>query len=346
MKAAVVTAPGSLEIRDLPAPQPGQYQVLCEHLFGSVCAGTDRHLIAGELPLPGIEYPFILGHETVGRVVAVGPGVRNFSEGDLVTRTGYPAADEMGAFWGGFTESGIATDAVAMREDGHPEEEWQPHLINRTLPAGTDPAAATMMITWRETHSYLARLGVGPGTRLAIIGSGGNGFSFLVMARALGADRVVMVGNPHWQSLAARAGASGFVDYRGADVAGALAGESVDGYHVVLDAVGRTGALEQAVGCLASNGKVALYGIDDLGERMAFLNELAESGVETHGPGEYSEAEAHDAVVDLLLGRHLDASIWFDPGKPVPLDSFMDAIAAIDARRSLKALICLSSQSM
>lgn len=341
MKAAVVVAPGRLEIQDLPAPEPGDYQVLCEHLFGAVCAGTDRHLISGELPLPGIEYPFVLGHETIGRVIAVGPKVRQFALGDLVTRTGYPASDGLMAFWGGFTGQGLATDALAMREDGLPEEAWQPHLVNRRLPPGTDPAAATMMITWRETHSYITRLGVGAGSRVAILGSGGNGFSFLVMARALGAETVVMVGNPHWAGLAARAGASGFIDYRG-DVAAGLAGACASGYDLILDAVGRSGALEQTIDQLAAGGKVALYGIDDLRERMGYLQALSERGIATHGPGEYSEAEAHDAVLDLLAAGKLDASIWFDPARPTALTRFPEAIEAIDARRSLKALIQLS----
>jgi len=340
VKAAVVVTPGKLEIRDLPAPEPGDYQVLCEHLFGAVCAGTDRHLIRGELPLPGIEYPFVLGHETIGRVVAVGPKVRHFALGDLITRTGYPASDEVKAFWGGFTEQGLATDAFAMREDGLPEEAWQPHLINRALPPGTDPAVATMMITWRETYSYIARLGVGAGNRVAILGSGGNGFSFLMMARLAGAETVVMVGNPHWAELATRAGASGFVDYRG-DVASGLARECASGYDLVLDAVGRTGALEQTIDQLAAGGKVAMYGIDDLGERMGYLQTLTDSGLETHGPGEYSEAEAHDDVVALLEAGRLDASIWFDPASPTPLPRILDAIDAIDAKRSLKALIHL-----
>ncbi len=341
MKAAVVVAPGRLEIQDLPAPEPADYQVLCEHLFGAVCAGTDRHLIRGELALPGIEYPFILGHETIGRVIAVGPKVRHFASGDLITRTGYPAGDGLQAFWGGFTEQGLATDAAAMREDGLPEETWHPHLVNRTLPPETDPAAATMMITWRETYSYMNRLGVRPGSRVAILGSGGNGFSFLVMARALGAETVAMVGNPHWAELAIRAGATGFVDYRG-DVAAGLADVSSGGYDLLLDAVGRSGAIEQSIDLLTAGGKVALYGIDDLRERMGYLQTLSERGVDTHGPGEYSEAEAHDAVVALLTAGKLDASIWFDPARPTPLPRLAEAIAAIDAKRSLKALIQLS----
>ena len=343
MKGAVVAEPGRLEIRELEVPAPGEYQVLCEHLYGAVCAGTDRHLIAGELPLPGIDYPFVLGHETIGRVVAVGPKVRHLAEGDLVTRTGYPETAELKAFWGGFTTMGLATDGAAMREDGQPEDAWRPHGINRTLPPGTDPAAATMMITWRETHSYVSRLGIGPGSRMAILGSGGNGFSFLVMARALGAEQVVMVGNPHWADLAARAGATDFVDYRGDDVAGSLAAAAPAGFDLVLDAVGRTGALEQAVPSLAPGGRVALYGIDDLGERMAYLKQLGERGIDAHGPGEYSEAEAHEAVVELLEAGRLDASIWFDPASPTPLERFQEAIDDINGKRSLKALIELGA---
>ncbi|MEQ8860420.1 MAG: zinc-binding dehydrogenase [Pseudomonadales bacterium] len=229
-----------------------------------------------------------------------------------------------------------------MRDDGLTEAQWQPHLINRTLPPGTDPAAATMMITWRETHSYLTRLRVGPGQRLLILGSGGNGFSFLVMARALGVEQIVMVGNPHWAGLAERAGAAAFVDYRGPDVGTDLDRTSPGGFDLVLDAIGRTGALEMAVDRLVSGGRVAMYGIDDLGERMGYLADLRGRGIEAHGPGEYSEAEAHEAVVALLETGRLNASIWFDPAAPVSLDDLMQAVADIDGKKSLKALVRLS----
>jgi threonine dehydrogenase-like Zn-dependent dehydrogenase len=341
MKAAIVEAPGRLVVRDLPKPVPGPYEALTEQLFGSICAATDRHLIAGELPIPGISYPLILGHESIGRVVEVGVKVRNLKPGDLVTRTGAPALEGCQPYWGGFVEYGLARDYAAMRDDGLPEADWSPHAINRTLPEGTDPAAATMMITWRETYSYLSRLGVGEAASVLVLGSGGNGFSFAVLARLLGAEQVAMVGNPHWAAHAHAAGVDHFADYRDPGTGETLRAAVPCGFDLIVDAVGHKGGLEQVIDLLKPGGSVGIYGIEDLGERMGYLQALGAKGIRAHGPGEYSEAESHDEVVALLQAGKLDARIWFDPQAAVPLAEFPAALAAIDARRTLKAVIRL-----
>jgi len=341
MQAAIVEAPGRLVVRDLPSPVAGPYEALTEQLFGSVCAATDRHLIAGELPIPGIRYPLILGHESIGRVVEVGAKVRNLRIGDLVTRTGAPELDGCQPFWGGFAEQGLARDFVAMRDDGLPESEWGAFAINRTLPPGTDPAAATMLITWRETCSYLGRLGVPQGAAVLVLGSGGNGFSLAVLARILGAERVAMLGNPHWAGQAARAGVADFADYRDAGAADALRAAVPGGFDLVIDAVGHRGGLERVMPLLKPGGAVGLYGIEDLGERLGYLKALTAQGIRAHGPGDYSEAEAHDAVIAMLEAGRLDAGLWFDPRTAVPLAEFPAALALISGRHSLKALVRL-----
>ncbi len=78
MLAAVLTAPGVLEIQDRPAlvPERGE-AVLDVHLAG-VC-GTDLALYSGDYPVP---LPLVLGHEFVGRVASVG----DKSDSDLVGR--------------------------------------------------------------------------------------------------------------------------------------------------------------------------------------------------------------------------------------------------------------------
>ncbi|MFM8356282.1 MAG: zinc-binding dehydrogenase [Gammaproteobacteria bacterium] len=340
VKAVVVAEPGRIEIRELPMPRPGPHQVLCEQLYGSVCAATDRHLVRGDLPLPNIAYPLILGHESIGRVVELGPGVSSFRVGDLVTRTGYPELPGIRAFWGGFAEYGLATDARAMRDAGRPESEWRPHLVNQVLPGDVDPAAAPMMITWRETYSYLTRLGVAAGASLLILGSGGNGFSFAVLARLLGAGTIVMLGNTRWRDLARRAGVDLLVDYQAPDAAQQLAA-ATDGYDLIVDAVGKSGGLESVRALLKPEGRVGLYGIEDLGNRMAYLRQLTSEGVVVHGPGEYSEGEAHDAVVALLREQRLDAGIWFDLKAAVPMPAIAEALQSIEQRHSLKALVAL-----
>ena len=81
MKGLVVEAAGKICLReDLPLPEIDAYQVLCRNVGCGICNGTDMQLINGQMPF--IQYPFVLGHEAVGQVVAVGEKVRSFQEGD------------------------------------------------------------------------------------------------------------------------------------------------------------------------------------------------------------------------------------------------------------------------
>src|SRR5947209_20276456 len=73
MQAMVYTGPGRpLEARELPLPQPASGQVLLRVHACGVCR-TDLHLVDGELPHPTPNV--IPGHEIVGTVAALGPGV-------------------------------------------------------------------------------------------------------------------------------------------------------------------------------------------------------------------------------------------------------------------------------
>ncbi|MGC9394704.1 MAG: hypothetical protein ACP5J4_07600 [Anaerolineae bacterium] len=64
MKAAIVERPGVLTVKEIPMPEVGEYDALCDLLYGATCTGTDQHLIAGRFPWPG-QYPTIWGHASV-----------------------------------------------------------------------------------------------------------------------------------------------------------------------------------------------------------------------------------------------------------------------------------------
>lgn len=74
MTSMVLSRPGGpLEARTSPLPEPPEGAVLVEISACGVCR-TDLHLLDSELP--DIPYPIVPGHEIVGRVLAVGKGVR------------------------------------------------------------------------------------------------------------------------------------------------------------------------------------------------------------------------------------------------------------------------------
>jgi propanol-preferring alcohol dehydrogenase len=85
MRAMLLDAPRRpLRAADLPRPEPGPGQVLLSVRACGVCR-TDLHVADGDLPNPKL--PLILGHEIVGTVAALGPGVAGMRVG---TRVGVP----------------------------------------------------------------------------------------------------------------------------------------------------------------------------------------------------------------------------------------------------------------
>lgn len=85
MRAMVLDQPGQpLQLVQWPLPVPAANQLLLAVEACGVCR-TDLHLVDGELPQPCL--PIIPGHEIVGRVVALGPGVQGWRLGQ---RAGVP----------------------------------------------------------------------------------------------------------------------------------------------------------------------------------------------------------------------------------------------------------------
>jgi alcohol dehydrogenase, propanol-preferring len=79
LRIAYAGAPLALE--EIPQPEPGPGELRLRVAACGVCR-TDLHLLDGELP--GAAEPIVPGHQVVGRVDAVGAGVREFAAGDRV----------------------------------------------------------------------------------------------------------------------------------------------------------------------------------------------------------------------------------------------------------------------
>lgn len=81
MKAAVLVEPRSIQVLDVPQPQAGAGELLVRVALAGIC-GSDHTLYQGKF---GVPLPVIPGHEMIGRVEAVGPGVRAWAPGQRVT---------------------------------------------------------------------------------------------------------------------------------------------------------------------------------------------------------------------------------------------------------------------
>jgi L-iditol 2-dehydrogenase len=293
----------------------------------------------GRFPFP-IAYPAVLGHESIGQVIETGTQVRYLQPGDLVTRVGTPPVGGVHAAWGGFAEIGIATDHRAMREDGLPEQAWQPYRIHQVIPEGVDARGAPMIITWRETLSYLRRAGARRGTRLLVIGSGANGIAFAAHAKNLGATEVALIGSAQRKQIARRVGVTAYYDYNSEGLDAVLTAAHPSGFELVIDAVGRRGTLNLGLGHLQPGGTVGVYGLDEWGKLT--INPAQATGTFTYYHGGYDEAEVHDDVVSMMQAGLLDPWLWLPSGEPLPLAELPQAFSGPTDPLILKALVQLS----
>jgi alcohol dehydrogenase len=80
MKALVFRKPNQIGIEEVPIPRPASGEVVIRITLTTIC-GTDLHILKGEYPVkPGLT----IGHEPVGVIHEIGPGVIGYRVGDRV----------------------------------------------------------------------------------------------------------------------------------------------------------------------------------------------------------------------------------------------------------------------
>lgn len=260
MQAAVLHQAGaSLVVEDVPDPKPGPGEIVIRVKACGVCH-TDLHLMAGEWPLPRL--PLILGHEAVGIVDAVGPGVTNFKLGD---RAGIPWI---------FSTCGACEYCTSDREPlcpsivvtgfmvdgGYAELVRAPAAYAVTVPAALDFAdAAPLYCAGLTPYRALKISGARVGDTVAIWGVGGLGHYAVQIAHAMGARVVAVDIQTGKLDLARRLGADVTVDasrHKPEEVI-----RDLGGAHVVLSLAPTAAAIVQGFAALRRGGTLVLVGL-------------------------------------------------------------------------------------
>jgi len=268
MRAAVVPEPGKIALVELPEPTYNDYEALVEILTCSICSGTDTHIVDDHFPMRA--YPCVLGHESIGRVIEVGSAVRNLKPGDLVLRpTAVRPGETLGGYnsmFGSFVDYGIVADAAAIMADtprGQTPKLPPFALAQQVTPPDFDPDLAGAFITFKETLSFLYRLGVQPGHSTLILGSGTVGLSFALGAKLIGATPVIVTGRrPEALATARRFGADQVINVSTENLVDAVKGYTNGlGVDFAVEAVGDWDVLQAGIRTLADNGQIGIYGV-------------------------------------------------------------------------------------
>ncbi len=206
--------PFAFERRD---PRPTD--VVIDILFCGVCH-SDIHSARNEWH--GTQYPFVPGHEIVGRVNAVGNQVTKFKTGDLVgigclvdsCRNCPSCADGLEQYCdNGFTGTYGGEDKIGGTPHqrtlgGYSDKITVDERFVLRMPENLDPAAAApLLCAGITTYSPLMHWKVTKGQKVGIIGLGGLGHMGVKFAHAMGAHVVMITTSPEKGADAKKLGA-------------------------------------------------------------------------------------------------------------------------------------------
>jgi L-iditol 2-dehydrogenase len=192
MKAAVLYSFNDIRIEDMPVPRVGRGEALVKMRACGICSGDVMPWYIEK------KAPLVLGHEPAGEIVKLGPGApERFKVGDLVfihhhapcmecaeCRKGNHVLCET---WkssklvpGGLAEY-VKVPAVNLRHD------------TLKLPGKVGALGGTLVEPLACVVKGVRRMGLKPGDRVLVMGLGVMGMLFVVLARHMGASRVIGV---------------------------------------------------------------------------------------------------------------------------------------------------------
>jgi alcohol dehydrogenase len=271
MRAAVFQRKGAIGLREVPRPEPGIGQALIRVTLTTIC-GTDVHILKGEYP---VKEGLVVGHEPVGVVEALGPGVTGYAPGDRVIvgaitpcgqcraclsgdgsqcSHGSHAYQAMGGWRFGNTINGCQAEYVLVPDA-------QANLAK--IPAGLSDEDVLLCPDIMSTgFSAIERGKVRIGDAVAIFAEGPIGLSATVGARPAGASLVIGVDSvPERLALARRMGADVVLNYKEQDVVAEIKRLTDGGVDVAVEALGQPGTFENALRAIRPGGTLSSLGV-------------------------------------------------------------------------------------
>lgn len=262
MKAVVSEELGQpVVVTEVDVPVPGPGEVLVKVAATGVCH-TDLHAVMGDWPVKPKDR-LIPGHEGVGTVVALGPGVTDVEVGDIIGNAW------LGTACGGceFCRTSRENLCEAQGNSGYSRDgsyaEYMvvdPKFAGR-IPAGVDlDEIAPILCAGVTVYKALKETEVKPGQWVVISGIGGLGHVAVQYAHAMGMRVVAVDIDQSKLDLAKKYGAEVLVNAREGDPIAEVQ-EAIGGAHGVLVTAVHPIAFSQGLGMTRRGGTIVLVGL-------------------------------------------------------------------------------------
>lgn len=258
-RAVVLHGPGDIRIEDRAVPEPGEREVLVEIAAVGVCGSDVHYYEHGRIGSFVVREPMVLGHESSGRIVALGPGASKHAVGDRVTlEPGVPCGNcrECRAgrynlcrdvrFFATPPIDGAFANYVTIHED-----------FAFVLPESVSDEAGALMEPLSVGVWACQKASVSAGDRVLVTGAGPIGLLAAQCARAFGATEITVTDvNVHRLNLAESTGATRTINV--ADVPLEDSGVEAD---ALIECSGHPASLRAGIAALRPAGTAVLVGM-------------------------------------------------------------------------------------
>jgi D-arabinitol dehydrogenase (NADP+) len=336
MKAVVYSAPREFSVREVPLPEPGPGDVRVRVELAGVC-GTDLHIHDGTF---FATFPLTPGHEMVGTIEAMGPGVTELEPGDRVVVNGNSSCGACDFCNEGRPLQCLRLSALGVTgPGGFAEAVVSPASrcvgvgdLDAEVAVFAEPAACA-------THG-MEILGLRPGSNALVLGSGPTGLLLAQLLMHNGGAHVTVAAPTRFKlEVASQLGVDEVIEISRdpANAFDVLRARRPQGWDAIVVATAAPSVFEIATPLTRSGGTVLWYGVTKPDDRVpvspydVYLREITIKG-------SFAQVTSfRHAVGELQSGRIRTAGLTTHV---FPLDAFGQALEAVRSDAAcLKAVV-------